>query len=120
MLTHYKYGRRKELQVGEMLERYGWSWERSPRSRGPADLFAKRGSLCMLIQVKATRKRVTTYTRLSQDEEDKLMTRAQKKGYVPVLALTTGNYAWIITIPDERVIIKGALKPLMHDYLDER
>jgi Holliday junction resolvase len=43
MANDYKYGRRKEFQVGEFLERRGFAWGCAVGSRGPADLVAQKG-----------------------------------------------------------------------------
>jgi hypothetical protein len=43
MASDYKYGRRKERQIGEFLERRGFSWVCAPGSRGVVDVFAGVG-----------------------------------------------------------------------------
>jgi len=118
-MLEYKYGRKKELQVGEFLEKKGYSWERSPGSRGSIDLIAKKGRRKWGIQVKATRKDYVTYTRLTIDEEDRLLKDANKLNVKPILALVTKNYVWFITVPDEGLVLKGKLKPLKYVY-DEK
>src|SRR5437899_2888611 len=73
MSSHYAYGKRKELQLAEFLQRRGFNWERNPASRGPVDLIAVKGRLRLAIQVKATRSNSTSYTRLSRQEETRLL-----------------------------------------------
>jgi hypothetical protein len=75
MLSHYGYGRHKELQVAEFLERRGFDWGRARGSRGPVDLLAERSKTRLAIQVKSTRRDVTSYTRLSLSEEMGLIGR---------------------------------------------
>ncbi|SRR6266571_2104654 len=61
MASNYGYGRRKELQVGEFLERNGFEWGRAPGSRGPVDFVAKKGRRPVAVQVKSTRKDCIDY-----------------------------------------------------------
>jgi Holliday junction resolvase len=42
MASDYAYGERKELQVGEFLERRGYDWGRAAGSHGAVDLVAKK------------------------------------------------------------------------------
>ncbi len=80
----YRYGRRKELQVGEFLERRGWAWAVSRGSRGPVDLLAERGRTRIAIQVKATSSDAISYNRLSLEPERKLQCLASRAGFEPV------------------------------------
>ncbi len=91
MSSHYGYGKRKELQLGEFLERRGFDWERAQGSRGPVDLIAKRGALRLAIQVKATRSDFTNYTRLSPQDETRLIRSAARHRARPTLALVSRN-----------------------------
>ena len=116
MPTPYHYGRRKKLQIGEFLERRGFFWDRSPGSRGPGDILAKRNNNVYLIQVKATRKGYTSYTRLTIDEEEKLIRVARKYKAQPALALTSRNFVWFVSVPGEKSLLKGELRPLRYDY----
>lgn len=115
-MPQYKYGRRKELEVGEFLERRDYSWERSQGSKGPIDLIAKKGRRKWGIQVKATRKGYIEYTRLTIDEENKLIEEANYLGVEPILALITRNYVWFITVPDQQLLLEGTLRHLKYIY----
>jgi len=115
-MSEYKYGRRKELQVSEFLERRGYKWSIAIGSRGPIDIIAKRKGRKWGIQVKATRKDYITYTRLSIDEEHKLMKAAERRKVEPILALVTKNYVWFVTVPNESLMLHGKLKVLQYVY----
>ena len=116
-MPEYLYGPRKELQVGEFLERREFSWDRSGGSRGSIDLIAEKGRKKFAIQVKATRKDYTSYTRLTIDEEKKLVKAAEQIKAKPVLALVSRNYLWLVSVPDDdRVILNGQLRRLKYDY----
>lgn len=119
MSTQYHYGRRKELQIAEFLERRGFTCYRSPGSRGAGDIAAKRNNKAWLIQVKATRINYTSYTRLTIDEEEKLIKVAKKYNAKPVLALASRNFVWFVSVPDEKSLLKGELRPLRYDYFDK-
>jgi len=116
----YKYGRRKELQLGEFLERRGFKWRRTPGSRGPADIIAGKGTRRLLIQVKSTRKDYTISTKLSIDGENDLISEAKRFKALPVLALVSKNYVWLISVPSGKVLKEGELRLLKYDYPDER
>ena len=116
MASHYHYGKRKELQLGEFLERRGFAWARAQGSRGPGDLIAIRGRQRLAIQVKATRKDRTSYARLSQEEEQALVRSARARKAIPALALVSRNHVWLIRIPDETLLGQGELKPLNYVY----
>ncbi len=119
MSSHYGYGRRKELQLGEFLERRSFDWGRARGSRGPVDLIAARGRLRLAIQVKATRRDFTSYTRLSPRDETRLLRSAAARRARPTLALVSGNYVWLVSVPDENLIAKGELRRLRHEYPEE-
>ena len=117
-MSHHSYGRRKEFQVGEYLERRGFSWDRSPASRGAVELWAKKGNAKWGIQVKATRKDAIHYTRLKADDERRLIELARRVKLRPVLALVTRNYVWFVSVPEDRVLMEGKLRTLKHVYID--
>jgi Holliday junction resolvase len=119
MVTAYTYGRRKELQLAEALERRGFSWERAKGSRGPVDLVANKGRLNLAIQVKSTRSDVISYTRLRIRHEENLLSVIAGTRATPVLALISRNYFWLLRIPDGMELLKGRLVPLRYRYLDE-
>ena len=114
-----KYGRRKELQVGEFCERKGFKWQRSPGSKGPHDIMIKRKNR-YVIQVKSTRKRNISTSRLSKEGEKKLIREAKKKRAHPCLAVVCQNDVWILSVPEKKVLAKGKLKSLKYKYPDER
>ena len=116
MSSNYSYGRRKELQVGEFLRRRGFECRRARGSRGPVDLVAQRGRLKLAIQVKATRGDSTTYTRLGPRDEARLLRAATARRARSALALVSRNYVWLVSVPDDKVIVEGDLKPLRYDY----
>ena len=116
MASDYKYGRRKEHQVGEFLERRGFSWGCAPGSRGVVDLFAKRGRQSLAIQVKATRDLSISYTRLTLDEQAKLLDYSEGSRALPTLALVSRNYVWFLSVPDGQELLKGSLRPLKYQY----
>lgn len=119
MPTPYRYGRRKELQIGEFLERRGFTWRRSPGSRGAGDIVAKKNSTCWFIQVKATRKDYASYTRLTIDEEERLMKVSKRYRAVPVLALVSRNFVWFIRVPERKLLLKGEIRRLTYEYPDK-
>lgn len=116
MASDYKYGRRKELQVGEFLERRGFAWGRTLGSRGPFDLIAKRDRVSLTIQVKATRGMSISYTRLAIREETNLLKHVEGSRAVPVVALVSRNYVWLVRVPDGAELFKGGLKTLKYQY----
>ena len=116
MSTHYAYGKRKELQVAEFLERRGYAWERAKGRRGPYDIAAIKGQLLLLVQVKATRRCTISYMRLTQNEEVALIDTAIIYNAIPILALVCSNYVWLVTVPDGEVLIEGNLKTLKFRY----
>src|SRR5258708_14697219 len=120
MSSHYGYGKRKELQMGEVLERRGFKWGRAASSQGPIDLIAARGRLRLAIQVKATRSEFTSYIRLSPRDEIRLIRSAAGRKASPTLALVSRNYFWLISVPDEILIEEGTLTTLRYLYPDER
>jgi Holliday junction resolvase len=79
-MSQYGYGRRKELQVGEFLERRGFHWRRAPGSRGSIDLLAENGEIRCGIQIKATRKDLISYARLTIDSERRLLMIGKEEG----------------------------------------
>jgi Holliday junction resolvase len=119
MSSHYGYGRRKELQLAEFLERRRFEWGRAVGSRGPLDLIANRGTLRLVIQVKATRRDSTSYSRLSQRDETRLLRSAAARKARPALALVCRNYVWLLSVPDQQLIDEGELRSLRYEYPDE-
>jgi Holliday junction resolvase len=119
MISHYKYGRKKELQVGEFLQRRGFAWGRSQGSRGPIDLIAQKGSRKLAIQVKASRKKSISSARLTQREEAKLLDVTEGRRVTPVLALVAGNFVCLLRVTDGKILFKGELKPLKYIHADE-
>jgi len=116
MASDYSYGRRKELQVAEFLERRGFAWGRTPGSRGFFDLIARRGRLSLTIQVKSTRGLSISYTRLTIREETSLLQYCEGSRVTPAVALVSRNYVWLVRIPDGEEIFKGTLKSLKYEY----
>ncbi len=117
MASNYGYGRRKELQVGELLERRGFSWGRTQGSRGPIDLVAKKGRRRVAIQVKSTRRDCIDYcAQVSQREETSLIRSSAARRASAVAALVSRN---TVTFVSGRTVIgDGRLKPLRYDYPD--
>jgi Holliday junction resolvase len=115
-MSQYRYGRRKELQVGEFLERRGFNWKRAAGSKGSIDLVAWKGRVRLGIQIKATRKDYISYTRMDIDSEQRLMRDAKSLKVNPMLSLVSKNYAWFITVPDGKLLLEGELKSLKYDY----
>lgn len=107
------------MQVGEFLERKGYKWLRTAGSKGAVDVIAKKRRKKWAIQVKATRKDYTSYTRLTKKEEQELITMAILLECKPILALTAKNYVWFVTVPEEKLLLKGKLKPLKYKYPSE-
>jgi Holliday junction resolvase len=110
---------RKEIQVGEFYERQAYSWKRAFGSRGPVDVIARKGSQRHAIQVKSTRARAASSSRLTAKEEARLLSWAKRMKMTPVLALVCGNYVWLLRVPDYLPLLEGELKPLKYDYPDE-
>jgi|SRR5271157_546403 len=115
MASNYEYGRRKELQVGELLERRGFSWGRAQGSRGPVDLVAKKGRRKVAIQVKSTRREYVDYcAQISQRQETSLVRSSSARRASPVVALVSRN---TVTFVSGRAVVGGGrLKPLRYDY----
>jgi Holliday junction resolvase len=120
MATNYQYGMRKELQVGEFLERRGFAWDRSPGSRGPRDLIAQRGRTRLLVQVKSTRQDRIPSARLRVQEQRRLTTRARSQGAIPVAAFVARNHIWCVDVRDRTLLLDGELRTRKYDYPDER
>jgi Holliday junction resolvase len=78
--------------------------------------FCRRGRQSLAIQVKATRDLSIPYTRLTLDEEAKLLDYAEESTALPALALVTRNYVWFLSVPDGQELLKGSLKPLKYQY----
>ncbi len=116
MSSDYSYGRRKELQVGEVLELQGFDVARFQGSRGPVDLIAKKGRLRLAIQVKATRDDTISSDRLNRTDESRLTQSAAGTKAKPVLALVSRDYFELFSVPGGETIAKGKLKPLRRDY----
>lgn len=116
MPSEYVYGRRKELQVAEFLQRRGFECERALGSRGPIDLIAERRGLRFAIQVKATRRDSTSYTRLEPRDEIRLKRAAAAQRARPALALVSRNHVWLVSVPEDDIILEGDLKALQYEY----
>jgi Holliday junction resolvase len=116
MSSDYAYGKRKELQVAEFLQRRGFSWGRASGSRGAVDLVAEKGSQYLAIQVKATRNLSISTTRLTPNEEAGLLDYTDGNSAIPTLALVSRNYVWFLRVPESEVIFEGVLKPLRYNY----
>ena len=56
--TAYARGRSREYQVLKKLRREGWCCSRSAASHGPVDVFAGKGRMVRMIQVKSGRARL--------------------------------------------------------------
>jgi Holliday junction resolvase-like predicted endonuclease len=120
-MSDKRYGTKKELQVGEFLERRGFKWERVQDSRGAFDLRARRGSECWLVQVKATRSGGDPRAafRRALDEAPALRNEAKRyRKCRPVAAVVEGNYVWFFDVSeqDARLIMEGELKELRREY----
>ncbi len=57
--TPYTRGRSREYQVLRMLRGEGWLCSRSAASHGPVDIFAGKGGMMLMIQVKSGTGRAT-------------------------------------------------------------
>jgi Holliday junction resolvase len=119
MSSDYAYGKRKELQVAEFLQRRGFDWGRAAGSRGCVDLLAQKGREYLAIQVKSTRSLSISTTRLTLDEEASLIAYTDGSAAIPTLALVSRNYVWFLSVPDSEVFLEGNLKPLKYVYPDE-
>jgi Holliday junction resolvase len=120
MTNPYVYGKRKELQVAECLERdFACSWSRAPASRGAVDIFATMGSIEIAIQVKATRAQSISSSRLSMNEESRLLEAVRGTKTIPILALVTRNQVYLIRVPDYKILWSAKLRPLRYEYPDE-
>jgi len=119
MSAQYHYGRRKEYQIGEFLKRRGFFWYRSPGSRGAGDIVAKKRNKVWFIQVKATRKDLISYTRLTIEEEEELIKVAKKYKADPILALVSRYFVGFFSVPEGKLLRKGELRALKYDYLDK-
>jgi Holliday junction resolvase len=115
MASNYGYGRRKELQVGELLERSGFLWGRAQGSRGPVDLIAKKGRRAVAIQVKSTRKDYVDYcAQISPRQETSLIRSSAARRASAVVALVSRNTVTFVS--GRSVIGEARLKPLRYDY----
>ena len=59
-MTHYASGRAVEWKARDELTRAGYTVIRSAGSKGPVDLVAFDGKGVLLVQVKATRRKVVS------------------------------------------------------------
>ena len=117
MASNYGYGRRKELQVGEFLERNGFEWGRAQGSRGPVDLVAKKGRRTVAVQVKSTRKDCIDYcAQMSQRQEISLIRSSAARRASAVVALVSRNSVTFVS--GRQIIGEGRLKPLRYEYPD--
>ncbi len=112
----YRYGRRKEFQIAEFLERRGWDWKIARGSRGPIDLLIRRGRQQIAIQVKATRAESISSSRLGPAEEQRFRRAAARRGARPVVALAVRNEVWFEGVPDGRTLLTGKLRRLHYEY----
>ena len=117
MHPRYAYGRRKELQVAEFLDRRGFTVARSPVSRGAVDLLAWKGRKRLAIQVKSTRKDRISSARLGPAGTRRLVESALSNRAQPMLALVSRNYVWLLRVPDWAILMRGALRLLEYDYI---
>lgn len=116
MPSHYAYGRRKELQVCEFLERRGFMCARAQGSRGATDIVAKRKSVTLAIQVKATRGDRISSERVNARSATRLVRSAAARGARPTLALISRNHLWLVAVPEMKILGEGELRPLQYDY----
>jgi Holliday junction resolvase len=58
LVTQYERGRSKEYRTMELLRSEGWVVARSAGSHGPVDIFAAKGGMIMLVQVKKGKARM--------------------------------------------------------------
>jgi len=107
----YQYGRRKELQVADLLVRNGWTVAVAKGSRGPVDVLAARGGRRLAVQVKATRDDSISSSRLPPREEGRLRRAAASYDAEPVLALTVGNRVWLDAVRRGRTLACRKLRP---------
>lgn len=82
--SQYNYGREKEKQVAKRLRRKGYDVTIHGGSRGASDIEAQKGSKKWVVQVRATRKNLST--RISPEGRQRLKIQASRKGAVPVHA----------------------------------
>lgn len=57
--TPYTRGRSREYQVLRKLRQEGWLCSRSAASHGPVDIFAGKGGLILMVQVKSGKGRAS-------------------------------------------------------------
>jgi Holliday junction resolvase len=57
--TPYTRGRSREYQVLHKLREEGWLCSRSAASHGPVDIFAGKGGMILMVQVKSGTGRAT-------------------------------------------------------------
>lgn len=80
MVNLYRRGRIAEKKVSDYLKKKGFAnVRRSKGSRGPADIYARKGETKYYIQVKYNK------ARASRDEIKKLMNLARKRGGVAIV-----------------------------------
>ena len=82
----YHLGRHTEIQVGKILQSFGWKTVLSPGSRGPADIHAEKGDQKWCVQVKY---RSGGVMQLSKTEESRFLEHSLECGCKPVLATVT-------------------------------
>ncbi|MDA4124228.1 MAG: restriction endonuclease [Thaumarchaeota archaeon] len=56
--TRYERGREKEYRTMNLLKKDGWLVSRSAASHGAVDVFAAKGGMILLVQVKSGKARV--------------------------------------------------------------
>ncbi|MCG8405380.1 MAG: hypothetical protein MI923_09300 [Phycisphaerales bacterium] len=84
-----KFGTKAEKKVADQLRRMGAKVERSPGSRGAADLKVKFDKKTWDIQVKASR--TNEAAELSARDRQRLNSQANRDNATPVLAQVTPN-----------------------------
>lgn len=117
-MSQYTYGRKKELQVAEFLERRGFKkWLRSSGSKGPMDIVAIKGRTLWGIQVKSTRTDIMPgMDKILDKDLPRLIQQTKKHKLKPMLALVFRNDVRLVDLKSDKIILEGKLKPLQYTY----
>lgn len=100
----YRFGRRKEQQLGRFLYEEGADVELSPGSRGACDLHVRwSGARAWCVQVKATR-HGGDFRGVTAAEARRIRAKARQRGALPVLASMSGNEVVFLSLESGRLL----------------
>lgn len=115
----YVLARKIQLQVGELLGRFGLTWERATRSRGPANICAWGLRVQLLLSVRSSRRKRLEFTAVKREELRDLIAAAQRIDARPVVALVWQDHVRFYAAVDGKELAEAQLGPLQKRYRDD-